>query len=442
MRRFAKILFLLTVGLAAGAPGKDGSPAEIHVSPDRRIFGYPQVPLVEPYLAADPVHPNHLVGAAMGVTINTDLTVTTCYALSSWDGGQTWQAHDLKRYCVDVWVSISDRGTAIVSALSREGLQVFRSADGGRTWPDVPLVLPHPPGKSFDHDTMTVDRSTGRFRGSIYLLAAQFSADTAQVILFRSDDDGQSFSKTAEVVPFHLEFNTMNPGVFSDGILVVPFNDFQRPLLKSSQGVEAGRGWMMTSSDGGKTFSPPYMISESCKHSFPELGVDPNAGSLADRLYWVCNDGDHRRIYFHYSPDRGATWSAPLQVNRKSGSHADARTAMVAVNRDHVVGVAWFDGREDPHAVKRSVRCQSVYFAASVDGGETFLPEVKVSTAHSCPHTPENGEAGRRWVAGGDYMGLVADADGVFHLLWSDSRSGIYELWTSTIRVRAETRHS
>src|SRR5262252_3446639 len=200
MRRFAKILFLLMASLAAGAPGKVGSPAEIDVSPDRRIFGYPQVPLVEPYLAVDPVHPNHVVGAAMGVTINTDLAVTTCYALSSWDGGKTWQAHDLKRHCVDVWVSISDRGTAIVSTLSSEGLQVFRSADGGHTWPDVPLVLPHTPGKSFDHDTMTVDRSTGRFRGSIYLLAAQFSGDTAQVVLFRSDDDGQSFSKTAEVV--------------------------------------------------------------------------------------------------------------------------------------------------------------------------------------------------------------------------------------------------
>src|SRR5579859_2506858 len=441
MRRFAKILFLLLAGLAAAAPGKDGSPAQIDVSPDRRVLGYAQVLLIEPYLAVDPVHLNHLVGAAMGVTINTDLTVTTCYALSSWDGGQTWQAHDLKRYCVDVWVAISDRGTAIVSALGREGLQVFRSADGGRTWPDAPLVLPHSPEKSFDHDTMTVDRSTGRFRGSIYLLAAQFSGDTSQVVLFRSDDDGQSFSKTAEVVPFYLEFNTMNPGVFSDGNLVVPFGDFQRPVLNGSHDMKVGRDWMVISSDGGKTFSPPYMVSESCKHSFPELAVDPNAGSVADRLFWVCNDGDHRRIYFHYSSDRGATWSAPLQVNRKSDSDAYAGTAVAAVNRDHVVGVAWYDGSEDSHAVKRSLRCQSVYFAASLDGGKSFLPEVKVSTAHSCPQTPRNGEAGTRWEAGGDYMGLVADADGVFHLLWSDSRSGIYELWTSTIRVRAATRH-
>lgn len=439
MRRLAKVLFFFVLGFAAGAPGKVGSPTEIDVSPDRRIFGYPQMPLVEPYLAVDPVHPNHLVGAAMGVTINTDLTVTTCYALSSWDGGKTWQAHDLKHRCVDVWVAISDRGTAIVSALNSEGLHVFRSANGGRTWPDVPLVLPRSPGKSFDHDTMTVDRGTGRFRGSIYLLATQFSGDTSQVVLFRSDDDGQSFSKTAEVVPLHLEFNTMNPVVFSDGILVIPFNDFQRPALNGSQDLEANRGWMMTSSDGGKTFSHPYMISESCKNSFPELAVD--AGSLADRLYWVCNDGDHRRIYFHYSPDRGATWSMPLQVNRNSGSDAYARTMVVAVNRDHVVGVAWYDGREDSHAADRSFRCQSVYFAASLDGGKSFLPEVKVSTAQSCPHTPQNGEAGTRWVAGGDYMGLVADADGVFHLLWSDSRSGIYELWSSTIRVRGATRH-
>lgn len=60
MRRFAKILFLFIVGLGAGAPERVASPAEIDVSPDRRIFGYPHVPLVEPYLAVDPVHPNHL----------------------------------------------------------------------------------------------------------------------------------------------------------------------------------------------------------------------------------------------------------------------------------------------------------------------------------------------------------------------------------------------
>jgi hypothetical protein len=80
-------------------------------------------------------------------------------------------------------------------------------------------------------------------------------------------------------------------------------------------------------------------------------------------------------------------------------------------------------------------RCQHLYFAASRDGGGTFLPEVKVSTAENCPDTPQNAEAGRRWVAGGDYFGLAAAAEGSFRLLWADSRDGIYQLRSSTVRV-------
>jgi hypothetical protein len=76
-----------------------------------------------------------------------------------------------------------------------------------------------------------------------------------------------------------------------------------------------------------------------------------------------------------------------------------------------------------------------VFFTASRDGGETFLPEVKVSSAENCPITPANGEAGWRWPTGGDYHGLAADAAGRFHLVWADSRDGIYQLRTASATV-------
>jgi hypothetical protein len=72
MRRFEKILFLFMVGFATGAPGKVESPADIDVSPDRRIFGSPKMPLVEPYLAVDSVHPNHLVARSIARKCQSD----------------------------------------------------------------------------------------------------------------------------------------------------------------------------------------------------------------------------------------------------------------------------------------------------------------------------------------------------------------------------------
>jgi hypothetical protein len=81
--------------------------------------------------------------------------------------------------------------------------------------------------------------------------------------------------------------------------------------------------------------------------------------------------------------------------------------------------------------------CQEVFFTASLDGGQTFLPEVKVSSEKSCPMSSENGEAAWRWPAGGDYMGLATDADGRFTMVWADSRRGVYGLRTATLRVNA-----
>ena len=42
-----------------------------------------------------------------------------------------------------------------------------------------------------------------------------------------------------------------------------------------------------------------------------------------------------------------------------------------------------------------------------------------------------------RWPNGGDYIGMTADADGVFHPFWTDGRSGTYQLYTAPIRVLA-----
>ena len=66
--------------------------------------------------------------------------------------------------------------------------------------------------------------------------------------------------------------------------------------------------------------------------------------------------------------------------------------------------------------------CFDVYFTASPDGGETFLPEVRVSSATSCPDTPQNKgvfDPGMTFGAGGDCSGLAATLDGAFHVVWS-----------------------
>lgn len=140
-------------------------------------------------------------------------------------------------------------------------------------------------------------------------------------------------------------------------------------------------------------------------------------------------------------------WARQVSPDAVAGS--EQYQPMIAVNNDGTVGIAWFDTRE---ATDRD--SYHLYFTASADGGNTFLPLRKVSSQPSLPISPINltpfqgfsrttegnikqrfRSAFGRWANGGDYMGFSADADGAFHPFWIDSRSGVFQLWTSRIVV-------
>ena len=86
------------------------------------------------------------------------------------------------------------------------------------------------------------------------------------------------------------------------------------------------------------------------------------------------------------------------------------------------------------------------YFAASIDGGESFLAAVKMSSA------PTSAAVRAAHVVGavalhrnihfsgarsdyGEYLGQTAAPDGLFHAFWSDGRTGSDQIWTARIRV-------
>jgi hypothetical protein len=134
-----------------------------------------------------------------------------------------------------------------------------------------------------------------------------------------------------------------------------------------------------------------------------------------------------------YSSDQGRTWSAPRAVSEDTqdhtaNQHANQFMPMVAVNREGVMGISWYDRHDHADNLGYWVR-----FAASTDGGATWLPSTRVSSA---PHTAS--EDMRK--NSGDTAGLVADAGGVFHPVWIDNRTGVPQMWTARVRVTARAR--
>jgi len=196
----------------------------------------------------------------------------------------------------------------------------------------------------------------------------------------------------------------------------------------------------------------------------PSLAADATTGPFRDRLYLAWPDARSGRceILFSFSADRGDTWSAPLVVNDDQSPSQIARGSQhmlpsVAVNRSGVVGVSWYDRRD----ASEETRQWAARFAASIDGGETFTRSVRVSDPQNGPRDPDylpimahslggghrrprgrggniRLEIGPQWIdflSAADTAGMAAGADGVFHPLWVDHRTGVPQLWTAAVRV-------
>jgi hypothetical protein len=105
-------------------------------------------------------------------------------------------------------------------------------------------------------------------------------------------------------------------------------------------------------------------------------------------------------------------------------------TPTVAVNHEGAVGISWVDCQEDEAGKK-----DDLYFTVSTDGGRTFRKPARITDVSSDPRTPGNADVANKFPGGGHYLGMAARADGSFQLVWSDSRSGIFQLRTSNVSI-------
>ena len=420
----------------------------------------PNRPHIEPYIATNPIDPNNLV---VGSIMISETGTWTCAAFASFDGGESWtrttsNCKETSENCGDPWLAFGKDNTVYLSVLTAqkdssgkhvERIVVFRSEDGGKTWLKPSFVPLGEGGASFDHPSIVVDHTAGPFSGTIYTIATQsFRPKTEEteyhhhpIILSHSTDQGRTFSNPNRILPNNLVQQAGSPVVLSDGTVVLSFFDFA-PWNHSSL-LKARRYWVVTSPDNGKTLTIPAFIAEFPNEPrFPTLAVDSSPSSpYRDRLYTTLSrfQSDPRGIYLTHSIDRGRTWTKPVRVSDSVKENTVQRIPALAVIENGVLGIIWYDSRRDS-----TNQCFDMFFAISLDGGETFLPNVRVSNEMSCSNVKGNivnkFDVAERWPVGGDYIGLASSSDGLFHAVWADSRNKVYQLWTTTIRINAEVK--
>ena len=430
---------LTTAALAASVAAAGVIPAtaplaaqthEVVVGPNLRV-GAGQYN--EPWMAASPENPDFLIAVTQtggmsfpDPTAAAGLSTRSNAAFLSRNGGVNWEpvtlpgdetgafdpmvvpGPDGRMWILYCYVGANTMGGMLPDQPVRSDgtIMVWSTDDEGATWVGpARLRSPVPP----DHARIAADWSEGPHRGRLYVVwndvRDSFIRDDFQLFLHTLDDGGKTVSepKLLATIPGGKLVAT-EPVVLSDGALLVTFYQYFFPL--SDEKNSQMPFFTMRSEDGGETFSDVEVAFQVGTHSWPYaqtemtsaftlpiVAWDRTGGPHGDNIYivWDQVSGGTSNIWFRRSTDGGRSWSDTMRLNDNDppgpGAPLDDRMIpVVEVNRDGVVGVAWYDRRRDA-----TRRCWELFFTSSSDGGETFGANVPVASAPSCPppsHAP------------------------------------------------------
>ncbi|MBL7849571.1 MAG: exo-alpha-sialidase [Cyclobacteriaceae bacterium] len=393
----------------------------VEVGPNIGIAASARLPVVEPHIAAHPTDNDHLLAAAMVVT---DITrpYESCRLISfvSADGGLRWTEtlHDWWGY--DPWLAIRNDGATVLSWIGTKGsfqnqypINFLQSGDGGKTWSDQVQTV----DGGYDGTKLIVSN------GDFYFTTVHFDDQMgADVVLMRKAGQ-RPFAEVARIKSKGSRLNFCEPAALANGTVLVP-------AIREGKEV-----WVQRYDPKSGTLSAAVTISRRTRfRGYAHLIADANEGSLfRDRVYFVrAHSGGDGGVLVNVSRDGGQTWSDDVRADLfdKAGK-SNALVANAAVNTKGVLGISWVDSRRDPFGGK-----SELWFAASRDGGTTFSAPVVVSDVSSDPRTPANDDVANKFPGGGHYLGIAASPDGSFHVIWSDSRSGVFSLQTSRVKVQ------
>jgi hypothetical protein len=495
---FSLILFAGMFFSAGAGQKSDSAKAAITVGPNYEVSVADHAePHDEVLIGTNPLDANQVVACTMVGRNKLGIVKMHTTAYTSGDGGATWLKGPDIPQTGDPICGYAPDGAVYFGAIVDTAheptkdwyLKIFRSTDNGKKWEPKTEFL------SGDRPWLAFDDSNGPNRGWMYInfqsRAGSLDPDQkslpVSLTVTHSTDGGTTWSlprvygviankRINHSIPVGME-------VLSDGSLVMlNWQNFNRAAHTDE--VSNSAYWEMppglptcemavviVPTDAWKRPKTSKVSDKFCADSSVRrpwaaatsrttdaLAVDAHSAVFKDRIYvaWTDARGDSTRIMFSYSADRGETWSKAMVVDdvpANLGHDPDNFMPALAVNKDGVVGLSWDDRRESPDNLGFATR-----FTASLDGGETWLPSVRVADQSARFLQGAQGEVISGYYAGGygtpgagtlgitragefhagDTAGLRADANGGFHALWVDNRSGISEVYTAAIHVKGD----
>jgi hypothetical protein len=170
------------------------------------------------------------------------------------------------------------------------------------------------------------------------------------------------------------------------------------------------------STDGGQTFSTPTIVNPDegeARFAHPWIAID---SENVIYIAYARRNSTFSGVYLARSLNEGSSFDAPVKVNDDSTTRYRGGT-QVDVASDGKVHVTWTDGRagDGPQYL-------DIYYAASLDGGLSFEPNVRVNDDSFV--SPPNGVF---TLGAQGTPSIVADSASRVHIVWEDFRNFVDE---------------
>ncbi|MCL5991532.1 MAG: exo-alpha-sialidase [Bacteroidetes bacterium] len=394
----------------------------------------------EPYLAVNPKNPDNIISGWMRFRIDGKVWIAV---RNSFDGGKNWgniqfMPHTDTAYSsADVSIAFHKSGVAYLSYIDINWsdtsaiIYVVSTTDGGNKWSQpVPVYSSTElPDKPVDRPWIAVDNGETGTSGRIYLSAMtiySYKGAHSNYVKY-SDDGGMTWSgikrvDNSEFPVGQIPIGYGALGVDRNGTLYVAYYSYE-PMISPYLRLIMAKTNDVNNGFTYKSISRVYLTPGwYTYHNGYSLTANPLDSSVA--IAWTDNRYGDIDILLSKSTNSGIDWSEPVRINndeRNNGVFQDK--VWTNFSLDGNLSIIWRDRRKGGKGDSASA---DIYAVVSTDKGNSFSDNFRLSR-ESAVYSP---------LPCCNSFISAASHDSTMLAIWSDDRSGDWDVWMSKINFK------